>query len=141
MAGAPGLVRKPRRQHETPLPSTDELDAIVTEIVRGALRVRDLYHREIEQAMGAPGSSEIRISGGEVSKPTERAWAALQGPAMADCREAARAMRDARDYVRHAHAELGGPKQPPLRDPRATVGKDEFDLAVHRRRERDLREP
>jgi hypothetical protein len=121
------------------LPSTEELDAIVGEIVRVSLRVRDQYRREVELAMAASGSSELHISGGDVSKPTERAWAALQGPAMADCREAARAMRDARDYVRYAFGELGGPKQPEVRDPRAIIHQHEFDESVHAQRERELR--
>lgn len=128
------------RHHETPLPSTAELDAIVRDLIMGALRVRDLYHRELEQAMGAPGSSEVHISGGSVAKPTERAWTALQGPATADCRRAAKALRDARDYVAYAHGELERPPQPRVRDPRAIIEKDEFDVSVHRQRERDLRE-
>ena len=134
-----GGRRRRRHRHEAPLPSAEELDQVVRELIVGALRVRDLYRRELFQAMGASGSSELHVSGGEVAKPTERAWAALQGEGMADCREAAKAMRDARDYVRYAHAELGGPHQPPVRDPRAIIGKSEFDEAVHARRERELR--
>ena len=121
------------------MPSAEEFDAIVGDIIRAALRVRDLYRRELELAMSASGSSELRISGGDVSKPTERAWGALQGPAMADCREAAKAMRDARDYVRYAFGELGGPKQPEIRDPRAIIHQHEFDESVHAQRERELR--
>jgi hypothetical protein len=129
--------KRPRR--ETRLPSSEEFDEIVNELVRTALRVRGLYHRELELAMAASGSSEIRISGGDVSKPTERAWGNLQGPAMAGGREAAKAMRDARDYVRYAFGELGGPAQPEIRHPRAVITATEFDESLHNQREREIR--
>lgn len=133
------VTQNGHRPRETRLPSPEELDRIVEELMATAVRIRGMYRRELELAISASGGSEIRISGGEVSRPTERAWAALQGPGMAHCREAAKAMRDARDSIRYAYGELGGPAQPRRLHPRAAISQAEFDEALHKQRERELR--
>ena len=123
-----------------PMPPPEQLITEVRDLVILALEVTRKY-RSIYDGLGYKAGGEISIRSGGDSSPTEGAWA-TQEELRADCRRAVKKMRSAYKTVQVADFALGGPAaaQPAQLDHRAVVTREEFDQALHRKRERELQE-
>lgn len=123
------------------MPSPVALDEEIRELVVRTLSFRQRYAREYELCLTLGGGSGVSVSGGDISKPTEEAWASPGNRAQrAACRRAAKRIRDALAAVKNAEAALAGEvEQEAEVDDRAVMTQRDFDRALHRQRERELR--
>lgn len=138
-------MSKQRRRHghrDDSLPAPAELDAEIREVIVKLLGIRNGYGREYELGLAAAGGSEVVVSGGHVSKPTEEAWASPSNRNRREaCRGTVRLLREAAKKVEKATDVLGGAgAQAHDVSGDSVVTQAAFDRALHLKRERELRE-
>jgi hypothetical protein len=126
------------------VPSPAELDVEIRELITALRALRPVYVDTYTSSMWAVNGADVKIahpSGNGHSSPTEQA---LAHPVLkrqrAACRSSVALVRQALEDVREAKRLLSGDVvQPRKVDRRALVTQDEFDEALHRRREEALR--